>query len=82
MYTEARKRIVDVENKVNTFGRRLDISIGIIFTAITVLVAALSIFVSSSQGVYVALPWWVYLSFGFSIMAFIISIFANAKARS
>lgn len=81
LYTEASKRIADVVDKVKIFGTRLDTSIGIIFTAIAVLVAALSIFVSSGQGVYQTLPWWIYLSVGFSIIALVTSIFVYTRAR-
>lgn len=82
LYTEARKRIDRIEKKVDVFGTRLDTSIGIIFAAISVLVAALAIFVSSGQQVNVSLPWWLYLSVGLSIIALVISIFMYTKARS
>lgn len=82
LYTEARERINNIEDKVNRFGSRLDTSIGIIFTAIAILVAALAIFVSSSQGVYETLPWWTYLCVVFCIIALVISILAYGKARS
>lgn len=82
LYTEASKRIADIVDKVKTFGTRLDTSIGIIFTAIAVLVATLSIFVSSSQGVYETLPWWTYLSVVFSIIALVTSIFTYTRTRS
>lgn len=88
LYTEARKRInkikdeVDsIEDKVNKFGLRLDTSVGIILMAITVLVAALAIFVSSSQGVDETLPLWTYLSAGFSILALGMSILAYDKIK-
>ena len=82
LYTQAKERIDDIENNVNRFGSRLDTSVGIIFMAIAVLVAALAIFVSSGQGVHETLPWWTYLCVVFSIIALGISIFAYTKARS
>lgn len=93
LYTEARERINRVEDdlnsrvneterRVNRFGTRLDTSIGIIFAVIALLVAALSIFVTSSQPVRFSLPAWFYISVIFSILAFIFSILSFAKARS
>lgn len=82
LYTEARKRVDDIEDKVNRFGSRLYTFIGFILLAITVLVTVLAIFVSSGQGVSVALPWWVYLSVVFSSFAFFMSIFACTNAKS
>jgi deoxycytidine triphosphate deaminase len=82
LYTEAKKRIGDIEKKVDTFGTRLDTYIGIIFAAISVIVAALSIFVSSGQQANVSVPLWLYSSVILSITALIISIFAYTKARS
>lgn len=82
LYTEARKRVDDIESKVNRFGSRLYTFIGFILLVITVLVTVLAIFVSSGQGVSVALPPWIYLSVGFSSIAFFMSIFAYTKAKS
>lgn len=82
LYTEARKRIEDIEDKVNRFGSRLYTFIGFILLAITVLVTVLAIFVSSGQGVSVAFPWWIYISVVFSSIAFFMSIFAYTKAKS
>jgi len=81
LYTEARKRIDTIEDKVNRFGSRLDTSVGIILLAITVLVTALAIFVSSGQEVSVTLPWWTYLSVGFSIIAVAIAIFTKTRSK-
>jgi deoxycytidine triphosphate deaminase len=82
LYTKVRKRIDNIEDKVDRFGSRLDTFIGIIVVAFTVLVAALAIFVSSGQGVYETLPWWTFLCVGFSIIALGMSIFAYTKAGS
>jgi len=93
LFTEARQRINRVEDALNTrvaeieknvhrFGTRLDTSIGIIFAAIAILIAALSIFVTSSQPVQFSLPAWFYVSVILSILALIFSIFSFAKARS
>ena len=93
LYTEARKRIdgienrvnafvTDIENKVSAFGQRLDTSVGIVFAAIAVLVAALSIFVGSGEAVRVTVPWWFYLGISFSIVSLVLSIFAYTKTRS
>lgn len=82
LFTEAAHRIDEIEKRTNRFETKLDTSIGIIFTAIAVLVAALSILVSSSQGVEETLPYWAYITVFFSILAFLISIFACSKTRS
>ena len=67
---------------MDKFGSSLYSFIGFILLAITVLVTALAIFVSSGQEVSVALPPWIYLSVGFSSIAFFMSIFAYTKAKS
>lgn len=82
LYTEARKRVDDIEDKVNRFGSRLYTFISFILLAITVLVTVLAIFVSSGQGVSVVLPLWIYLSVIFSSFAFFMSVFAYTKAKS
>lgn len=81
LFTEAGKRIDEIDARVGKFETRLDTFIGIIFTAIAVLFAALAIFVSSGQGVQETLPWWSYLSAGFSIIAIVLSITACVKSR-
>jgi len=82
LYTEARKRVDDIEGEVNKLRSRLYSFISFIVLAITVLVTVLAIFVSSSPGVSVALPWWIYLSVVFSSIAFFVSIFVYTKAKS
>ena len=92
LYTEAQLRIEktekkvdkfvsDLEEKVNVFGQRLDTSIGIIFAAISILVAALAIFVGSGDQVKLIAPGWLYLTVGFSIISLILSITAFAKPK-
>ena len=82
LYANAKKRVDDIEDKVNRFGSRLYTFIGFILLAITVLFTVLAIFVSSGQGVSVALPWWIYISVVFSSIAFFMSIFAYTTAKS
>ena len=67
---------------MSAFGQRLDTSVGIVFAAIAVLVAALSIFVGSGETVRATVPWWFYLSISFSIVSLVLSIFAYTKTRS
>jgi len=88
LYTEARERIdlvdrrvKDTENKMERFGNKLDTSLGIIFAAVAVLIAVISIFVTSSQPLEVSLPVWFYLSLVLSIVALIMSIFSLARTR-
>jgi deoxycytidine triphosphate deaminase/tetrahydromethanopterin S-methyltransferase subunit G len=88
LYTEARERIdmVDermkgIEDRIERFGTKLDTSLGIIFAAVAVLIAVLSIFVTSSRPLEFSLPIWFYLSLVFSLAAVVISIFSLTKAR-
>jgi deoxycytidine triphosphate deaminase len=81
LYVEARRRIDDIEKKVNSIGTRLDTSIGIIFAAIAVLVATLSILVSFSKALEMAPPVWLYVSVSFSIVSLVVSVFTHAKTR-
>ena len=84
--TKLNTNIEDFQTKldtdINNFQTRLDTNMGYTFTAIAVLVAALSIFVSSSQDVKVTLPTWMYIILGFSIVAIILSILAYHRFMS
>lgn len=80
LYTEARRRIIEVENRLSAFGRRLDASIGIIFTVLAIIIAALSISIFWGRSLAPA-SGWMYLSSGISIVALIIAICAFAKAK-
>lgn len=81
LFTEAAKRIDKVEDEVSRFGARLDWGIGIIFTAIAALVAALTIFVSSQQGGLETFPLWFYFSAVISVVALSFSIVAWRRTR-
>ncbi|MFO7966260.1 MAG: hypothetical protein R6U44_01505 [Archaeoglobaceae archaeon] len=79
LWTETRERMHDVENQVNKFERNLEYFIGISFTIITVIFAAMAIFVSSgqqsaTQGAVNFVSWWNYVVIGFSIVAIALSI--------
>ena len=93
LITEAKTRIARVENevqtsvkdlkeRVDTFGQRLDTSVGTIIAIIAILVAALSIFVSSREIVSVTVPWWFYLAVIFSMVSLVLSIFAYTRTKS
>ncbi len=75
LITEAKERIKDVENKVNTFGRRLDFGIVSGIALITVIVTALSVLVTSGDGVSLPPhPVWTYISVVSAFIALFISI--------
>ncbi|TMA07904.1 MAG: hypothetical protein E6J89_15840 [Deltaproteobacteria bacterium] len=58
LYTEARKRIDEVDSKVNNFETRLNTSITIVLTVIAILVATLSLLVGSYQKISYCFPSW------------------------
>lgn len=93
LYTEARKRVDDIEDTLKqfreraekdmkSFGSRLDISITTIFTCIAFLFAALVIFVAPTEDIpsYPS-KWWIYVGVFISIIALSVAIHANAKNR-
>lgn len=81
LFTEAGKRIGQVEARVNKFETRLETSTGVVIALIAVLFTALAIIVSSGQSVQETLPWWSYLSTGSSIIAIVLSITAWVKSK-
>lgn len=75
LVTEAKNRMDEVEKKIN----RVEGMIGLIITAIVILFAALSIFVTSGEQTKVVLPLWVYFSVGLSVLAIAFSLFRPVK---
>lgn len=76
LYTEARKRIEEVENKVNSVETRLNTSLGITFTILAIIIATLSMLVALSKGPEIALPWMLYINTAISIIALTLAILA------
>ena len=81
LFTEAGKRIDEIDARVNKFETRLETSTGVVVALIAVLFTALAIFVTSGQGVQKTLPWWSFLSAGFSIIAIVASITAWVRSK-
>ena len=77
LVTEAKDRMDEVEKKAN----RAESMIGLIITAIAILFAALSIFVTSGQQIKVTLPLWFYTSVVLSVLAIAIALFRPDKLR-
>lgn len=75
LFTEAAKRIKEVEKRVSRF----ETIIGILFACIAILFAALSILVTSAKKVNVSFPYWLYFSVWLSILAIIVSISSWAR---
>lgn len=80
LITDVKERIEEVEKRVGAFGARLERSIGIIFTVLAIIIAALSVFVALGK-TPTSVSIWAYISFAVSIIALVIAIIALAKAR-
>lgn len=92
LFTEAGERIKKVEKEVRNLTKEIDNDIRRIrarvdtffvttFTAIAILVAALSILVTSAAGPSVVNPIWIYISFGLSIVAFSLACYVMSLVR-
>jgi deoxycytidine triphosphate deaminase len=86
LYTEARKRVDDIADqmekmseKVSTLETRLYTTVGVTFTVFAIIVATLSLLVTSIKTLEVALPLSFYISVVLSIFAFILSLFTWSK---
>ncbi len=77
LVTEAKDRMDEVEKKAN----RVEGMIGIMISAIAILFAVVSIFVTSGQQIKVTLPLWVYISVVFSVLAIAFALFRPVKLR-
>ncbi len=64
------------DNRINNLSQRHDTVIAITFTSITILVAALAIFVTKAQPNEFTLPVWSYVTIGISIIAITVAIYA------
>ena len=77
LYTRAAKRIDEVEKKAN----RVESMIGLVFTCIAVLFAALSILVISTQEALESPDIWFYIAIALSVIAIAISLFFRFRRR-
>jgi len=67
LYTETKEHIDNIESKLKAY-------LGIIFTTIVIVVAALAILVTSAQKAIVSLPTWLYFFAALSIVALLFSL--------
>ncbi len=79
LFTEAGRKISTVENRIGSVESKVDTSVGVAITILTILFAVLALFVSPPER---AISWWVVASAVFSILALILSIYVFFTTKS
>ena len=79
LFTEAGRRISTVENRIGSVESKVDTSVGVAITILTILFAVLALFVSPAEK---TIPWWLIASTVFALLALIVSIYVFFKTKT